>query len=107
MTVSIITKYVGPTNYKPSRIIASTMSDKPVRLTVSYEYKRGNLDHVDAAKALIAKLGWGGKWYIGDTHSGIVCVAAENVYETAGGGIVGKPDFITEWDHEASAKLRK
>jgi hypothetical protein len=82
MTTAIITKYVGPTNIKPGRIIAATMSDRPVRLIVEYSYEtstRGN--HINAAKALATKLDWRGCWVVGDTHSGVVCVNTGSGHE--------------------------
>ena len=65
---AIITKYVGPTNTKPSRIKATAAAGS---ITVSYDYSldiKGN--HVVAAKKLAAKFGWSGKWVQGCLHTG-------------------------------------
>ena len=58
---AIRTKYTGPTNTRPSRIIASCDAGK---LTVSYDHGL-NLDdnHKAAAQKLAAKLQWIGQDY--------------------------------------------
>ena len=77
MTVAIQTKYVGPTNTKPSKIVAWTLDNnpstgKPNRLAMSYDAADGK--HENVAKALLNKLGWSGKYYRGDTTNGYVFV---------------------------------
>jgi hypothetical protein len=76
MSVCIETKYIGPTNYKPSRIKAWTRATNGPSLTVSMSMEAISVHdmHVNAAKALATKLGWTGEWFVGDTHSGIVAV---------------------------------
>ena len=54
---SIITRYLGPTNSRGSRIVAD--AGKGARLTMPYNHEL-NLDenHAGAAKALCLKMGW-------------------------------------------------
>jgi hypothetical protein len=81
MSVAIVTKYLGPTNYRGSRIVASVPSriadrdrdrrpgddgyelHRPAhwRLTIPYPYELSGEDvHRAAAEALAARLGWYG-----------------------------------------------
>ena len=55
---TIRTRYLGPTNYKPSRIKASDSDGNSI--TVSYDYDADN-PHWEACKALMEKLGWKGE----------------------------------------------
>ena len=67
---SIITRYLGPTNSRGSRIVAD--AGKACRLTLSWDYSlEDNIEanHKAAADALRAKMGWTGGHY-GPTHSG-------------------------------------
>lgn len=58
---AIITKFIGPTNYRGSRIKAKCQAGS---ITVSYEHGLGTDDNHDAAaKALAEKLGWTGDGY--------------------------------------------
>lgn len=68
---SIRTKYIGPTNYRGSRVVAATgdvrpSTGRPDRLVMSW---RDDLDsegnHKRAAEALARKLGWYGSWAAG------------------------------------------
>jgi len=53
---AISTKYVGPTNYRGSRIIASC---EALRRTFAWNYALGvEENHRAAALALVAELGW-------------------------------------------------
>ena len=68
MSVAIVTKYLGPTNYRGARIVASIparIADcRPAhwRLTLSYPYELTGEDaHRAAAQALADRLGWGGR----------------------------------------------
>lgn len=64
---AIVTRFVGPTNFRGSRVIA-TVGD--AKHTHSWEYGLGNgtchndvdANHAAAAKALAVKLGWDGTW---------------------------------------------
>jgi hypothetical protein len=53
---AIVTKFIGPTNHRPSRIKATADAGT---CTVSWDYSLGVSDnHIGAAKALCAKLEW-------------------------------------------------
>lgn len=55
---AIQTKYIGPTNYRPSRIVAKCDAGK---LTVSWDYSLGvDGNHFAACVALMDKLEWNG-----------------------------------------------
>jgi len=69
---AIITKYIGPTNTRGSRIQAKCEAKT---IYVGYDHSlnaEGN--HVAAAKELAEKLGWTGEWLNGGTASGYVFV---------------------------------
>lgn len=84
--LAIQTKYVGPTNYRGSRIIAVVAEEKNSlnttvrRLTVNVDHAlNSDQNHAIAAKALIERLGWAvangyGPWVIGSTPAGYVFV---------------------------------
>lgn len=56
MRQAIVTRFLGPTNTKPARVRASCDAG---RLTVSWDYSMGVPEnHMAAARALCAKLGW-------------------------------------------------
>lgn len=65
---AIITKYIGPTNSRCSRIKATAAAGS---ITVDFDY---GLDyeenHTAAAQKLAAKFGWTGKWVQGCLHTG-------------------------------------
>ena len=70
---TIETKYVGPSNVKGSRIIATSASGK--RAIVSYDSALSSEDaHMVGVKALCAKLDWHGKLAGGHTKNGMVWV---------------------------------
>ena len=53
---TIITRYLGPTNYKPSRIVAQCEAG---RIIVSWKHGESvQNNHRAACEALRAKLGW-------------------------------------------------
>lgn len=81
--IAIETKYMGPTNYRGSRIQAVTMEPTKRRLTVDCEDALGiQENHVRAARLLIEKLGWHpaddgrryGNWIMGASERGYVFV---------------------------------
>lgn len=87
MTTAIETKYIGPTNFKPSRIKAFTRAEgfdgkRPPSLYYGIGMAVENMhqSHINAAKALAEKLGWSGYWVVGDTHAGIVAVRMAGDY---------------------------
>ena len=79
---TIITKYLGPTNARGSRIKARQSASygfKPVSVTVSWDYSLSTQEnHKAAAMAVADKLGWAGEWIGGDNgHDGLVFVNAD------------------------------
>lgn len=83
--LAISTKFVGPTNHRSSRIIASVMEsahngERVRKLTLQCEDAM-SIDalHRAAVVALAQKLGWTaengyGDWIVGSTERGIVAV---------------------------------
>ena len=66
----ITTRYIGPSNYKPSRVKAVARKagswNKEMGLTVSYDSALSSASaHAKAARALAAKLEWDGLWVAG------------------------------------------
>ncbi len=69
---AIITKYIGPTNIKCSRIKATAEHHS---VTISYDYDFDTEGaHKKAAEALKAKMGWQGNLIAGGTIDGYVFV---------------------------------
>lgn len=65
MRQSISTRYIGPTNYRGSRVKARSSSG--LSLTLSWdEALDTNANHTKAAEALAVKLKWSGRWVGGD-----------------------------------------
>lgn len=64
---TIITRFVGATNYKGSRIIADAGLKR--RITVSFDHASSN-PHRDAAIALCQKFGWTGSLVEGGMERG-------------------------------------
>ncbi len=78
MSRAIITKFLGWTNTKPSRIKA-TMKDYPESVTISYDHDLDGRSHQKAAKMLADKVGWGGVWYGGQlTEDSMVWVRKDS-----------------------------
>lgn len=70
---AIITKYIGPTNYRGSRVKASASAG-----SVTLEWDNAlNSDgnHAAAAQALCDKYGWTGEYAMGGTETGYVFVS--------------------------------
>lgn len=60
---AIVTKYLGPTNFRGSRIKAHCEATSVV---VSYEHAwNSERNHDEAARKLATKLNWAGKWFAG------------------------------------------
>ena len=71
--VVISTKYIGPTNTKPSRIVAT--SGNGHRLAVPWDRALGTPEnHANAAQKLANRLDWQGEWVGGGTDNGYVFV---------------------------------
>lgn len=60
MHQAIVTKYIGPTNHRGSRVVASCQAGS---LTMTWDDGIGaNENHTSAARALASLLGWSGAW---------------------------------------------
>lgn len=65
---AIVTKYLGPTNARGSRIKACC---EAASATVAWDHGLGAPDnHAAACKALVTKLGWPGTWLGGQLPDG-------------------------------------
>ena len=75
---AIGTHYFGATNYRSSRIKASTLGNHKASVTVDYDHALSIIDnHRAAARALLEKVGWVGVTFVpGSTRSGYVFVGA-------------------------------
>jgi len=74
---TISTKYLGPTNTKPSRII-SRASSSPGSITINVDHSYSIEDnHSFAVRHLMKKLGWYGKMCGGHTKDGMCWVFME------------------------------
>jgi hypothetical protein len=63
MRQAIITRYMGPTNHRSSRVKATASAGS---VTVCWDHALGvDENHAAAAKALADKYGWGGVWVAG------------------------------------------
>jgi hypothetical protein len=74
---AIVTKYIGPSNTRGSRIKARAAAGS---VTVPYNHALNiENNHAAATKALAAKLNWSGGWYIGGMpdDTGFVFVTTE------------------------------
>lgn len=70
---AIETKYLGPTDFRGSRIVASD-GDRN-RITIPYPHElSGEAVHRSAAEALQKKMGWKGKLIGGGLRNGYVFV---------------------------------
>ena len=67
---TIITKYLGPTNHRGSRIKArqsASYAGAPKSVTIDWDYSLNvEQNHKAAAIAFAAKMGWAGQWVGGD-----------------------------------------
>ncbi len=74
MRQAIVTRFLGPTNHRGSRIKATADAGS---VTTSWDYALGpEENHTAAAKALAVKFGWKGTWGGGGTKDGYVFVDA-------------------------------
>lgn len=70
---AIQTHYIGPTNTKGSRIVATAEGGKkPHRLVIPYMHEDGDGGHARAARLLCVKLGWTGIFVSGGLPNGDV-----------------------------------
>ena len=76
MSKAIETKYLGPTNYRGSRIKAYEPDGQSV--TISYDYGLNDHDlHKKAAQALLDKMNWPYEIIGGHTRRGMVWILTE------------------------------
>jgi hypothetical protein len=75
---AIMTKYMGATNSRGSRIKAWTESGHSVTVPYPHEKHQGAEAHSVAAIALVQKLGWYGDLIAGGTDVGYVFVFAHS-----------------------------
>jgi hypothetical protein len=61
MRQSINTRYIGPTNYRGSRVKARSSSGLSITIGWADELD-STANHTQAARALAVKLGWSGLW---------------------------------------------
>ena len=72
--IAILTKYLGPTNSRGSRIKAYT-SNEGQSITISYDYALdGEALHRKAAQALMDKMNWPNKLVAGGIEGGYAFV---------------------------------
>ena len=70
----IVTKYLGPTNFRGARIKAVTSGGRH-SVTIDYPHElNGEAVHWKAAGELIRKLGWTGVYHCGALQTGYVFV---------------------------------
>jgi hypothetical protein len=74
---AIETRYVGPTNFRGSRVIASDGDGNKTTIPYPYELS-GEAVHRKAAEALRDKMEWKGDLISGWTKRGYVFVFAED-----------------------------
>jgi hypothetical protein len=68
MRQAITTKFLGPTNYRGSRVKASASAGS---ITVSWRHQYdAETNHHLAAQALAEKFGWRGRWWSGELPGG-------------------------------------
>lgn len=62
--IAIMTRYLGPTNHRGSRVAATTCTGH--RHVMSWDDSKDiNANHLDAAKELCSKMGWDGDSLVG------------------------------------------
>lgn len=87
MFQAIVTKFIGPTNSRGSRVKATAAAGS---VTLSWDYSLNHeANHDAAAKALADKFGWKGQW-----HGGGMPGNSGNCYVCGLGS--GFPSFSTD-----------
>lgn len=70
MRQAIITKYLGPTNTRGTKVVAKSEAGSVV---LPWDYSKGpEANHQAAASLLAWRLGWDGTWQGGSTPTGYV-----------------------------------
>jgi hypothetical protein len=77
--VAILTKYLGPTNFRGARVKAYT--ETKLSVTVHWDHALNpEENHRVAAMALVAKMCWTGRWVGGATEQGYAFVCIGRTY---------------------------
>lgn len=72
---AIHTKYLGPTDHRGARILATKAERAGVRVTIGYDSAlSATQNHIAGARALCDKLGWKGRLIGGHDTKGMVFV---------------------------------
>jgi hypothetical protein len=77
---AIRTRFKGPTDYRGSRYIADDGDGNRITVSKSYEHNEDR-NHELAAKALIAKMGWGPVTIRGGWHGGAMVWVMGEAYK--------------------------
>jgi hypothetical protein len=86
MFQAIVTKFIGPTNFRGSRVKATAAAGS---VTLNWDHAlNSEANHAAAAKALAEKYEWRGEW-----HGGGLPSNSGNAYVCS--DIGGHPAFIT------------
>lgn len=77
-SVSIVTKYIGATNNRGSRIRVQRGdggNTEETRKTYTWDYALDpSENHAQAIQKYLTHMGWGGTWVTGSTETGYVAV---------------------------------
>ena len=85
---AIVTKYIGPSNVKGSRVKATAQAGS---VTLHWDDSlNSDANHTAAAKALATKFGWHGAWIGGGSPEGNGSVFVNVAFDYANG------DFVVE-----------
>lgn len=80
--VAILTKYIGPTNHRGSRVKAYTDQGRhSTSVTISWDDALNpDQNHRMAALTLAEKMAWVGQWVCGGTEKGYAFICVERSY---------------------------
>lgn len=82
---AIVTKYLGPTNVRGSRVKATAAGGT---ITIGWDNRyNSEVNHALACAALVQKMGWQGQWHQGGLPSGDYCFVCQ---------YAGKPRVVIE-----------
>lgn len=83
--VAVRARYLGPTNYRGSRVKVTRMDARAgdKSLTVSWDYALGiEGNYAAAIRAYLEMMGWEGTWAVGGGTDGYVAVMVSREVET-------------------------
>lgn len=86
---AILTRYVGPTNFKGARIIAEDGDGNRITIPYRHELSSENAHHA-AAEALCTKMNWQGKLIGGGLKNGYAWVFVDSRPEAPAPGPAGR-----------------